>query len=74
MTTRSPFLHLTFNDGPTLHTTEVLEILARHEVPATFFVIGTRVAECGDILSSVYATGHSVGNYSYSQQKSTNLD
>jgi len=64
MTTRSAFLYLMFDDGPTLHTTEVLESLARQELPATLFVVGNRVAECRDILSSVYAVGHSVGNLS----------
>ena len=67
-------LYLTFDDGPSLHTPEVLEILARHEVPATFFVVGKRVTECEDLLSAVYAAGHSIGNHSYSHLKAASLD
>ena len=40
---------LTFDDGPTPATPEILDILARYGVPATFFQIGSRVLALPDI-------------------------
>ncbi len=42
---RSNIVSITFDDGPhKQHTTEVLDILREKHVPATFFVIGNRIA------------------------------
>ncbi|HMT27473.1 MAG TPA: polysaccharide deacetylase family protein [Candidatus Absconditabacterales bacterium] len=61
---------LTFDDGPTSGNSErVLEILARHAVKASFFVIGQEIEKCPECLKSIIEAGHQVGNHSYSHQR-----
>jgi peptidoglycan-N-acetylglucosamine deacetylase len=62
-------LTLTFDNGPDPEATpRVLEILARHDARAHFFVLGKHVAtEAGRALvERILAAGHLVGNHSYS--------
>ncbi|MGA2133734.1 MAG: polysaccharide deacetylase family protein [Bryobacteraceae bacterium] len=56
---------LTFDDGPSESTPQVLELLARHAVPATFFLIGANVERLPEIARAVRAAGHEIGNHSY---------
>lgn len=64
---RSNIVSITFDDGPhKQHTTEVLDILREKHVPATFFVIGNRIAWNEDILRKIIKEGHIIGNHSYS--------
>ena len=58
---------LTFDNGPTPGITErVLEILAARRIPATFFVVGERLAKPGarDLAARARSEGHSIGNHS----------
>lgn len=56
---------LTYDDGPNDRCTEqLLEILARHQVHATFFVIGRFVRQRRDLVRRIRAAGHVVGNHS----------
>lgn len=58
---------LTFDDGPNdPHTGHLLEVLARNEVKATFFMIGRFVRERPDIVRAVQAAGHLIGNHTLS--------
>lgn len=60
-------LALTYDDGPNdPHTLELLELLAKHEVQATFFMIGRHVAQRPDIARRVREAGHAIGNHTYS--------
>ena len=59
-------LALTFDDGPGESTPEILEILAEHGVPATFFQCGANVDRLPEIAREVAARGHEIGNHSYS--------
>ncbi len=55
---------LTFDDGPHPHHTPwLLDMLARKNLKATFFVIGRRVRPYRDILASAFAAGHEIGNH-----------
>jgi peptidoglycan/xylan/chitin deacetylase (PgdA/CDA1 family) len=55
---------LTFDDGPDPEfTPRVLDILRSKGVPATFFVVGSRVRTRPDILAQIDAAGHLVGNH-----------
>jgi peptidoglycan/xylan/chitin deacetylase (PgdA/CDA1 family) len=57
-------LALTFDDGPNdVATPELLEVLARHGVRATFFVIGSCVRQQPEIARRVLAAGHLLGNH-----------
>lgn len=58
---------LTFDNGPEPETTPaVLEVLRRHEVAATFFVIGTKAADARDLCERAHAEGHWIGNHTWS--------
>lgn len=57
---------LTFDDGPNdPHTLHLLDILAKHNVPATFFMIGRYVNKRPDIALEVSRHGHVVGNHTF---------
>lgn len=59
-------LALTFDDGPNdPWTPRLLEVLARHQVRATFFLIGRYVAQRPDIAQQVAAAGHVIGNHTW---------
>jgi peptidoglycan/xylan/chitin deacetylase (PgdA/CDA1 family) len=60
-------LALTFDDGPNdPHTLHLLDVLARHNVKATFFVIGKFVKQRSDIVRAVADAGHVVANHTFS--------
>jgi peptidoglycan/xylan/chitin deacetylase (PgdA/CDA1 family) len=55
---------LTYDDGPNdPHTLKLLEVLARHEVHTTFFMIGRYVRQRPDIVLDVSRAGHVIGNH-----------
>jgi peptidoglycan/xylan/chitin deacetylase (PgdA/CDA1 family) len=59
-------LALTYDDGPNdPHTLKLLEVLARHEVRATFFMIGRYVRQRPDIVREVAQAGHVIGNHTF---------
>jgi peptidoglycan/xylan/chitin deacetylase (PgdA/CDA1 family) len=59
-------LALTFDDGPNpACTPQLLEVLARHNVRATFFLIGRWVEQQPELARAVQAAGHEVGNHTY---------
>ena len=65
--TREPLVALSFDDGPAPdHTPKVLEILARYDARATFFLIGNRVEAHPGTVAHIRAAGHEVGNHHYS--------
>jgi peptidoglycan/xylan/chitin deacetylase (PgdA/CDA1 family) len=56
---------LTFDDGPDpFYTPQVLEILDRFNVPATFFMIGRQAQTYPEEVHRVKARGHQIGNHS----------
>jgi peptidoglycan/xylan/chitin deacetylase (PgdA/CDA1 family) len=56
---------VTFDDGPTDLTRQVLECLAQHDAKATFFVLGNQVCQQPDALRQILAGGHEVGIHGY---------
>jgi len=57
---------LTFDDGPDpLATPQVLQLLLKHRVKATFFVTGKKAAEHPELIKEILLHGHSIGNHSY---------
>ncbi len=57
---------LTYDDGPNdPHTLRLLEVLAKHGVQATFFLIGRYVKQQPDIAREIARVGHVVGNHTF---------
>ena len=63
-------VYLTFDDGPSSYTKEILDILDRYQVKATFFVVGKDSDWAREALSDIVARGHSLGMHSYSHKYS----
>ncbi len=59
---------LTFDDGPGGYTEELLDLLKKEGVKATFFVLGTRVDTYPELIRRMEAEGHEVGNHSNSHK------
>jgi peptidoglycan-N-acetylglucosamine deacetylase len=57
---------LTFDDGPSAYTPQVLAVLRRERVHATFFEVGRHVAADPRTVAAVVAAGHLVGNHTWS--------
>jgi peptidoglycan/xylan/chitin deacetylase (PgdA/CDA1 family) len=61
---------LTFDDGPSpANTPAVLELLARHQVKATFFMVGQNIEKHRELAARVVSEGHQLGNHSYSHSR-----
>src|ERR1700676_1446756 len=59
-------LALTYDDGPnTAYTPRLLEVLARHNVQATFFLIGRYVRQVPETARQIVEAGHVVGNHTF---------
>lgn len=59
-------LALTYDDGPNdPHTLKLLEVLAQHNVRATFFLIGRYVRERPDLVREIARAGHAIGNHTF---------
>jgi len=59
-------LALTYDDGPNdPHTLRLLEVLAKHNVHATFFLIGRYVQQRPDIVREIVKAGHVIGNHTF---------
>ncbi|NLK27333.1 MAG: polysaccharide deacetylase [Clostridiales bacterium] len=59
-------VYLTFDDGPSIYTNDILDILANYNVKATFFVIGKTDEESKKIYQRIVEEGHTLGMHSYS--------
>src|SRR4051812_23374274 len=57
---------LTFDDGPNdPYTLQLLEVLSRYNVKATFFLIGKYIDQRPDIVRELVASGHVIANHTY---------
>ncbi|WP_340002612.1 polysaccharide deacetylase family protein [Oceanobacillus sp. FSL K6-0127] len=57
---------LTFDDGPDPRfTNEILDVLNQYDVPATFFLLGSRAAAYPEIVTRIQNEGHVIGNHTY---------
>ena len=60
-------LALTYDDGPNdPYTLRLLDLLASHNVKATFFMRGRAVEQLSEVARAVAAAGHAIGNHTYS--------
>lgn len=67
-------VYLTFDDGPSENTPEILAILKKHNVKATFFVTGKEGEEADEWYREIVADGHTLGMHSYSHKYSVLYD
>ncbi len=57
---------LTFDDGPDPSSTPIiLDLLARHRLQTTFFVVGQKAAISPELIKEIVAHGHTIGNHSW---------
>lgn len=59
-------VYLTFDDGPSARTAEILDILKAEDIKATFFIIGKEGEKEKDLLRRMADEGHSIGIHTYS--------
>ena len=64
------YVYLTFNSIPGDNTEEILDVLAQHNVKATFFVVGSEEEGVSDVYRRIVNEGHTIGMHSYSNQYS----
>lgn len=57
---------LTFDDGPSVNTSSILDILKQENVTATFFMLGNFVEARPDIVKRAYEEGNYIANHGYS--------
>lgn len=60
-----PTVYLTFDDGPSGLTPQVLDLLKAEGIPATFFVLGQMAERYPDTVARIVEEGHSLGNHTY---------
>lgn len=66
---------LTFDDGPDpLYTPEILDILKSYEIPATFFLVGSKIAIYPKLAEKILQYGHDIGNHTYSHSVLKDMD
>lgn len=66
--TRKAFL--TFDDGPSQNTSDILNILKDNNIKATFFVLGSQVEVFPETTNRIYNEGHYIANHGYSHKYS----
>lgn len=64
---------LTFDDGPSKYTKSLLEILKKHNIHATFFLLGDKVLKNKETVLKIYSEGHLIGSHGYSHRIFTRL-
>lgn len=62
---------LTFDDGPSQNTNDILNILKNNNIKATFFVLGSQVEVFPETTNRIYNEGHYIANHGYSHKYST---
>lgn len=65
---------LTFDDGPhPVDTPRTLEILARHDIRATFFLVGKNADRYPNLVREIAAADHDIGNHTYNHRHQWSL-
>ncbi|OBB29425.1 polysaccharide deacetylase [Mycolicibacterium peregrinum] len=67
--TSAKVVALTFDDGPTTHTPEVLRMLSDAGVRATFYLTGAELSTAPQFGTAIATAGHEIGNHSYSHRR-----
>lgn len=65
---RAKCIALTFDDGPSIYTGQLLDTLKQHHAHASFFLVGQNVVKHKDLVERMYKEGHTVGNHTWSHK------
>lgn len=68
-----PMIALTYDDGPSKYTKELLDLLAENNSAATFFVLGLQVEKHEEAIVKAIKNGNQIGNHSFDHQRLTSL-
>ncbi len=68
-----PSIAITFDDGPSTYTSDILKLLKENDANATFFILGNKVNNYVDTLKEMYKNGNEIGNHSYNHKWLTKL-
>lgn len=63
--------YLTFDDGPNKHTSDLLDVLSKNDVKATFFMLGDNMKQYPDMVKKIYEEGHYPGTHSMNHDYSS---
>jgi peptidoglycan-N-acetylglucosamine deacetylase len=67
--TEEKVVALTFDDGPGIHTDDILKVLQEEDLKGTFYLTGKEIEENLDDAKNIVQAGHEVGNHTYSHQR-----
>jgi len=62
---------ISFDDGPSFYTPNLLDYLQKHNIKSTFFVVGSRAIEFPQILVAEYMAGHEIAVHTWSHRSLT---
>lgn len=69
-----PMIALTYDDGPSKYTKEILDLLKENNSAATFFVLGSQASKYEDTVKQMIENGNQIGNHSYDHKRLTLLN
>lgn len=67
-------IYLTFDDGPSLITLEILHVLEKENIKVTFFCTGDNVKRYPKLYDKIISAGHSIGNHSMTHLNGWKVD
>lgn len=71
---KRPVVAITFDDGPSKYTREIIDLLQQYDANGTFFVLGNKVLSYQDTIRYSLERGNEIGNHSYNHKWLTRLD
>ncbi|WP_433945437.1 polysaccharide deacetylase family protein [Paenibacillus sp. SN-8-1] len=66
--TSKKMVYLTFDDGPTKLTDQVLDILSKNKIKGTFFVLGEQAQRYPEVIRRIADGGHVIGNHTFDHE------
>ena len=67
--TENKVIALTFDDGPTKNVDQIIPLLDKYKVKATFFLIGNDIEKHPEEAKKLVEAGHQIGNHTYSHKR-----
>ncbi|MET3320382.1 UNVERIFIED_ORG: chitin deacetylase [Peribacillus simplex] len=67
--TNQKVVALTFDDGPSKNVNQILPLLDKYNVKATFFLIGNEIERYPEEAKKIVEAGHQIGNHTYSHKR-----